>query len=115
VHLLLAFMQSLWPGDGYLFTAPIFQKPSFQESGLIGDCYWKYNVKPSDMLNSTSGSNFHEKEDDSSVKKDSSVANQDVAAGLIRMGILPRIRYIMEVFFFLISKAVSVAILLLGY
>jgi hypothetical protein len=51
------------------------------------------------MLNSTSGGNFHKEEDDSSVKKDSSVANQDVAAGLIRMGILPRIRYILEVLF----------------
>lgn len=86
-----------WPGDGYLFTAPIFQKPSFQESGLIGDCHWKYNVKPSDMFPFSNSCGSESEEGDSTVKEDALIAKQDVAAGLIRMGILPRVRYLLEV------------------
>ena len=51
------------------------------------------------MFNFSSNSKSEKEEDDSSVNKDASIANQDVAAGLIRMGILPRIRYILEVLF----------------
>jgi hypothetical protein len=35
------------------------------------------------------------------VGDDGTVASKDVAAGFIRMGILPRIRFILEVFYFL--------------
>ena len=52
------------------------------------------------MFNFSSSGKSEKGEDDSSVDKDSSIANQDVAAGLIRMGILPRIRYILEVLLF---------------
>lgn len=88
--------ESLLPGDSYMFTAPVFQKSMFKESGLIGDCYWKYNVKPTDMFPFSKNSNS-QGEDDATVKDDASIANHDIAAGLIRMGILPRIRYLLEV------------------
>jgi hypothetical protein len=35
------------------------------------------------------------------VGDDGTVASKDIAAGFIRMGILPRIRFILEVFYFL--------------
>lgn len=91
-----AVLQSLLPGDSYMFTAPVFQKSMFKESGLIGDCYWKYNVKPTDMFPFSKNSNSQGEDTDATVKDDASIANHDIAAGLIRMGILPRIRYLLE-------------------
>ncbi|MCO5588811.1 hypothetical protein L7F22_042771 [Adiantum nelumboides] len=88
--------ERLLPSEYYAFTAPIFKKPFFKETGVIEDCFWKYNVKSVDMFPYARRSQSREEETDATVKKDAFVANQDVAAGLIRMGILPRIRYLLE-------------------
>ncbi|KAI5081643.1 hypothetical protein GOP47_0001386, partial [Adiantum capillus-veneris] len=89
--------ECLLPSEFCAFTAPVFKKPFFKESGLIGDCFWKYNANPVDMFPYSKNSQSQEEDTDATVKDDAFVANQDVAAGLIRMGILPRIRYLLEV------------------
>lgn len=73
--------------------------------GFLRGGFWKYNTKPSNLL-----PDFHENEIDSedgnrTVKDDMVVAGQDVAAGLIRMSILPRICYHLEVSSFYIQKS----------
>ena len=46
-----------------------------------------------------------EAEDEHTIKDDVVVATQDIAAGLVRMGILPRIRYLLEVSLIFGSRA----------
>lgn len=87
-----SFVQSLWPGDRPSYTAPVFRKHTKQDEGFIGGGRWKYNVKSSEMF--VEG-RVDEKSE--TVGDDATVACKDVAAGLIRTGILPRIRYILEV------------------
>ncbi|KAJ7537179.1 hypothetical protein O6H91_12G101700 [Diphasiastrum complanatum] len=92
-------LETFWSEERTLATAPIFRKRTKQEEGFIGGGRWKYNVKPSNLhpFQGKPTQEMVEEEGNSTVGDDSAVINQDVAAGLIRMGILPRIRYIIEV------------------
>ncbi|KAH6555231.1 hypothetical protein KP509_1Z271800 [Ceratopteris richardii] len=89
--------ESLLPNEYCAFTAPVFKKPFFKETGLMEDCYWKLNVKPTDMFPYSKKDQSQEENSEATVKDDTYISNQDIASGLIRMGILPRIRYLLEV------------------
>eukprot|EP01018_Ginkgo_biloba_P015897 Gb_24051 [translate_table: standard] len=89
--------ESFWPGDKSLFSAPIFRRQSKFEEGFLGGGFWKYSAKPSNMFPFSDKYIRDDNEEETTVADDTTIAGQDVAAGLIRMGILPRIRYILEV------------------
>ncbi|BFI29872.1 RNA polymerase II-associated protein 1 [Marchantia polymorpha subsp. ruderalis] len=92
-------LEGLWPGDDLIYTAPIFRLKTKHNEGFIGSGRWKYNVKRSEMF-PFSGNSVQEQveeEGKDTVGEDGHVANKDVVAGLVRMGLLPRIRYILEV------------------
>eukprot|EP00246_Nothoceros_aenigmaticus_P002979 TRINITY_DN1390_c0_g1_i7.p1 TRINITY_DN1390_c0_g1~~TRINITY_DN1390_c0_g1_i7.p1 ORF type:complete len:1127 (+),score=203.93 TRINITY_DN1390_c0_g1_i7:260-3640(+) len=88
--------ESIWPGERPLYTAPVFRKQSKQADSFIAGGRWKYNVKPDELSFAKSGHGKLE-EGKGTVGDDIDAANRDTAAGLIKMGILPRIRFILEV------------------
>uniref|UniRef100_A0A0D9WRG5 Transcriptional elongation regulator MINIYO n=1 Tax=Leersia perrieri TaxID=77586 RepID=A0A0D9WRG5_9ORYZ len=78
-------------------TAPVFRSKPDQNGGFLGGGFWKYNTKPSNILPHY-GENDEEEGDDEkhTIQDDVVVSGQDVAAGLVRMGILPRICFLLE-------------------
>lgn len=77
-------------------TAPVFRTKPEIDVGFLHGGFWKYNAKPSNIIH------FADDVDGKSggehtIQDDVVVAGQDVAAGLVRMGVLPRIRYLLEV------------------
>lgn len=89
--------ETFWAGDKPVFLAPVFRRRSKLEDGFLGGGFWKYSAKPSNMFSFSTKNIGEDNEEEATVADDTTVAGQDVAAGLIRMGILPRIRYILEV------------------
>lgn len=89
--------ETFWAGEKPVFLAPVFRKRSKLEDGFLGGGFWKYSAKPSNMFSFSTKNIVEDNEEEATVADDTTVAGQDVAAGLIRMGILPRIRYILEV------------------
>lgn len=89
--------ETFWAGDKPVFLAPVFRRRSKLEEGFLGGGFWKYSAKPSNMFPFTNKNIEEDNEEEATVADDTNVAGQDVAVGLIRMGILPRIRYILEV------------------
>lgn len=80
------------------FTAPVFRSRPSIEGGFLHGNYWKYSAKPSNILPTNNQNNEDgENEGQHTIQDDVVVAGQDVAAGLVRMGILPRICYLLEV------------------
>ncbi|XP_076942172.1 transcriptional elongation regulator MINIYO-like [Bidens hawaiensis] len=78
-------------------TAPIFRSRPNIDVGFLHGGFWKYNTKPSNIFPFDKIIKDEEDaEDEHTIKDDMVVATQDVAAGLVRMGILPRIRYLLE-------------------
>lgn len=78
-----------------LCTAPIFRGRAEIGSSFLQGGFWKYNTKPSKMLPSNMD-NDDEGEGEHTIQDDIVVAGQDIAAGLVRMGVLPRICYLLE-------------------
>ncbi|XP_060168684.1 transcriptional elongation regulator MINIYO [Lycium barbarum] len=76
-------------------TAPIFRSRPEIEDGFLHGGFWKYNAKPSNILPFTRDS-LGNGESEPTIQDDVVVAGQDIAAGLIRMGILQRIQYLFE-------------------
>ncbi|KAI6677528.1 hypothetical protein NL676_038324 [Syzygium grande] len=79
----------------YLYTAPVFRSKPEIDGGLLHGGFWKYSAKSSNVLP------MEEIPDDESegkrtIQDDIVVAGQDFIAGFVRMGVLPRIRYILE-------------------
>lgn len=79
-----------------IFTAAVFRSKPEINFGFLHGGFWKYSAKPSNLLP------FPVVVDDKSegehtIQDDVVVSSQDVAAGLVRMGILPRICYLLEV------------------
>ena len=79
------------------FTAPVFRSRPDIKHGFLGGGYWKYSAKPSnitpldmEIMNDQNGGEH-------TIEDDNIIAGQDVVAGLVRMGILPRFRYLLEV------------------
>uniref|UniRef100_A0A6V7QRL3 Transcriptional elongation regulator MINIYO n=1 Tax=Ananas comosus var. bracteatus TaxID=296719 RepID=A0A6V7QRL3_ANACO len=75
-------------------TAPVFRARPELDGGFLHGGFWKYNTKPSNII-PCSGETEND-ESEGTIQDDVTVAGQDVAAGLIRMGILPRICYLLE-------------------
>lgn len=76
-------------------TAPVFRTKPEIDVGFLHGGFWKYNAKPSNIIH------FADDVDGKSggehtIQDDVAVAGQDVAAGLVRMGVLSRIRYLLE-------------------
>lgn len=80
-----------------IYTAPVFRAKGEISSGFLNGGFWKYSAKPSNMFPFKDQFMDDENDEEHTIKDDVIIAEQDIAAGLIRMGILPRIRYIMEV------------------
>ncbi|KAM0058930.1 putative RNA polymerase II-associated protein [Helianthus debilis subsp. tardiflorus] len=78
-------------------TAPIFRSRPNIDAGFLHGGFWKYNTKPSNIFPFDKIIKDEDAEDEQhTIKDDMVVATQDIAAGLVRMGILPRIRYLLE-------------------
>lgn len=79
----------------YLYTAPVFRSKPEINGGLLHGGFWKYSAKSSNILPMEETAD-DESEGKRTIQDDIVVAGQDFIAGLVRMGILPRIRYILE-------------------
>ncbi|KAK8940043.1 hypothetical protein KSP40_PGU018533 [Platanthera guangdongensis] len=77
-----------------LCTAPVFRSRPEIDSGFLQGGFWKYSTKPSNILPSSVDDNDGEEE--RTIQDDVVVAGQDISAGFVRMGILPRICYLLE-------------------
>ncbi|WOK97017.1 hypothetical protein Cni_G05725 [Canna indica] len=79
------------------FTAPVFRSRPEIDSGFLHGGYWKYSTKSSNILPIDHQNNEDDgNEDKYTIQDDVVVAGQDIASGLVRMGILPRICYLLE-------------------
>ncbi|GFS34703.1 RPAP1-like, carboxy-terminal protein [Actinidia rufa] len=85
---------STYPKD--LCTAPEFRSRPEIDVGFLQGGFWKYNAKPSNILPFGEDIVSDKVEDEHTIQDDMVVAGQDFVAGLVRMGILDRIRYILE-------------------
>lgn len=80
-----------------IFTASVFRRKPEIDLGFLRGCYWKYSAKPSNIVPFREEIMDDGTEDTETIQKDVFVAGQDVAAGLVRMDILPRIYHLLEV------------------
>ncbi|XP_039059741.1 transcriptional elongation regulator MINIYO-like [Hibiscus syriacus] len=78
-------------------TAPIFRSKPEIDVGFLHGGFWKYSAKPSNILLHGDDTMEDETGGKHTIQDDIVVAGQDFAAGLVRMGILPRIRYLLEI------------------
>ncbi|GAA0145257.1 hypothetical protein LIER_05496 [Lithospermum erythrorhizon] len=79
-----------------VLTAPVFRSRPEPDFGFLNGGFWKYSTKPSNSLPFRDGSALEGAEGEPTIKDDLVVSSQDIAAGLVRMGILPRILYLLE-------------------
>uniref|UniRef100_A0A0E0LCW2 Transcriptional elongation regulator MINIYO n=1 Tax=Oryza punctata TaxID=4537 RepID=A0A0E0LCW2_ORYPU len=77
-------------------TAPVFRSKPDQNRGFLEGGFWKYNTKPSNILSHYGENDEEEGDDKHTIQDDVVVSGQDVAAGLVRMGVLPRICFLLE-------------------
>ncbi|GFQ06708.1 RNA polymerase ii-associated protein 1 [Phtheirospermum japonicum] len=79
-------------------TAPVFRSKPDVNVGFLRGGFWKYNTKTSNIRCFVDEELKGEKaeEGERTIQDDVFVAGQDFAAGLVRMGILPRICYLLE-------------------
>ncbi|KAM0925556.1 hypothetical protein ACQ4PT_004122 [Festuca glaucescens] len=80
----------------YICTAPVFRSKPDLDGGFLEGGFWKYNTKPSNILTPYGENDEEESDEKHTIQDDVNVSAQDVAAGLIRMGILPRICSLLE-------------------
>ncbi|KAF5727128.1 putative RNA polymerase II-associated protein 1 [Tripterygium wilfordii] len=79
----------------HICTAPVFRSKPDIDAGFLHGGFWKYSAKPSNILPSEDFMD-EETEGQHTIQDDVVVAGQDFTAGLVRMGILHRIRYLLE-------------------
>ncbi|GAB4853111.1 hypothetical protein Ancab_017295 [Ancistrocladus abbreviatus] len=79
-----------------LYTAPVFRARPEMKFGFLRGGYWKYNTKPSNILPLGEDILDDSAEGQRTIQDDNAVAGQDIAAGLVRMRILPRLCYLLE-------------------
>ncbi|KAF3434785.1 hypothetical protein FNV43_RR21871 [Rhamnella rubrinervis] len=77
-------------------TAPVFRSKPEIDVGFLRGGFWKYNAKPSNILPLVEDIIDDETEGNQTIQDDIVVAGQDFVAGLVRMGILIRLRYLLE-------------------
>ncbi|XP_078432116.1 RPAP1-like, carboxy-terminal protein isoform X2 [Wolffia australiana] len=80
-----------------VYTAPILRGRPDINLGYLHGGFWKYSSKPSNILPFDDQEEDVNVEGERTIQDDVVVAGQDIAAGLIRMGLLPRICYLLEV------------------
>ena len=80
-------------------TAPVFRSKPDVNVGFLRGGFWKYNTKPSNILRCGEEmmDDEAEGEGEHTIQDDVVVAGQDFAAGLVRMGTLERICYLLQV------------------
>ncbi|XP_052192752.1 transcriptional elongation regulator MINIYO [Diospyros lotus] len=83
-----------YPKDVY--TAPVFRSRPEIDVGFLQGGFWKYNAKPSGVLPFAEDLVDNKTEGEHTIQDDVVVAGQDFVAGLVRMGIIPRLRYLLE-------------------
>ncbi|XP_077211016.1 RPAP1-like, carboxy-terminal protein [Tasmannia lanceolata] len=81
-----------------IYTAPVFRSRPEIGVGFLGGGFWKYSTKPLNIIPFGDEKAKREDEGKHTIQDDVFVAGQDVAAGLVRMGILPRICYLLEMY-----------------
>ncbi|XP_030483763.2 transcriptional elongation regulator MINIYO isoform X2 [Cannabis sativa] len=77
-------------------TAPVFRSKPQIDVGFLRGGFWKYNAKPSNIVTLDEEIIDDETEGKHTIQDDIVFAGQDFAAGLVRMGVLPRLRYLLE-------------------
>ncbi|XP_047945467.1 transcriptional elongation regulator MINIYO isoform X1 [Salvia hispanica] len=79
-------------------TAPVFRSKPDVNVGFLRGGFWKYNTKPSNILRCGEEmmDDEAEGEGEHTIQDDVVVAGQDFAAGLVRMGTLERICYLLQ-------------------
>ncbi|CAI0407900.1 unnamed protein product [Linum tenue] len=82
--------------DKDLFTAPVFRSKPEIDGGCLHGGFWKYSAKPYNLKAYAEEMMDDGNEEEPTLKDDIFVAGQDVAAGLVRMDIIPRMRYLLE-------------------
>uniref|UniRef100_A0A7N0UMK9 Transcriptional elongation regulator MINIYO n=1 Tax=Kalanchoe fedtschenkoi TaxID=63787 RepID=A0A7N0UMK9_KALFE len=83
--------------DKAMYTAPIFRSKPEVDGGFLQGGYWKYSAKPSNIVPYEEDTIMNDvTEGDHKIQDDLYFAGQDFAGGLVRMGILPRICYLIE-------------------
>ncbi len=80
--------------------------------GFLHGGFWKYSAKSSNIIPVDEDMMDDESEGKHTIQDDLVVAGQDFAAGLVRMGILPRLRYLLEVNTIIVKMFLIVSILL---
>lgn len=93
----LSFFQKLATLHMDTFTAPVFRSKPEIDVGFLHGGFWKYNAKPSNVCSLDEDIIDDEVEGKRTIQDDIVVAGQDFAAGLVRMGILPALYYLLEV------------------
>ncbi|KAL3539119.1 hypothetical protein ACH5RR_002485 [Cinchona calisaya] len=78
-----------------VYTAAVFRSKPDIDVGFLHGGFWKYSAKPSNIFSFPEGVQ-DKPEGEHTIQDDVIVSGQDVAAGLVRMGILPRICYLLE-------------------
>lgn len=96
-HLPLFYFQKIATCDKDIYTAPVFRSRPDTAAGFLPGGFWKYSAKPSNILPFNEDPMDDETEGKHTIQDDVVVAGQDFTAGLVRMGILPRLRYLLEV------------------
>ncbi|WVZ79639.1 hypothetical protein U9M48_027195 [Paspalum notatum var. saurae] len=77
-------------------TAPVFRSKPDLDGGFLDGGFWKYNTKASNILPHYDDNDEDEGDEKHTIQDDVVVSGQDVAAGFVRMGILPRICFLLE-------------------
>ncbi|KAF0901889.1 hypothetical protein E2562_006500 [Oryza meyeriana var. granulata] len=90
------FMEKVVDQGNDICTAPVFRAKPDQNGGFLEGGFWKYNTKPSNILPHYVENDEEEGDEKHTIQDDVVVSGQDVAAGLVRMGILPRICFLLE-------------------
>ena len=78
-------------------TAPVFRSRPEIDVGFLCGGFWKYNAKSSNIFTLDEDIIDDDTEGKHTIQDDIVVAGQDFAAGLVKMGILVRLRYLLEV------------------
>ncbi|XP_008448341.3 transcriptional elongation regulator MINIYO isoform X1 [Cucumis melo] len=94
-----SFFDSLEKTSTYekdLYTAAVFRSKPEINVGFLQGGFWKYSAKSSNILPITEDFGIVEDGVKYTIQDDIVVAQQDIAAGMVRMGILPRLVYLLE-------------------
>lgn len=94
--LICVLLQKIGTFGKDIYTAPVFRSKPEIALGFLHGGYWKYSAKPSNIL-LFSKTVYDETDEEHTIQDDIVIAGQDFAAGLVRMGILPKLLYLLEV------------------